>query len=347
MSFESKNAETFFQVDAPAIVELEPKRKSGPRYRTAIRGWRPGVCVLVDLVNVPELLAMRMQPGQAVAVRFVAEGKACAFLSTLRDWQSNREFPQMWLSWPDKVEYVRVRRHERVTVSASCAVRMPGGPETEGRVRDVSRGGCAIELPEDSTMERDAKLAISFDLPDGARVDSAAAVARSVRREAGAVIVGLCFDESLDKDTAADIEFFVSSTLERLRAAPSSTQRVLLLTSKLSGEDACVAALGNLGCEVHVVEEPVDAFFQLRLNRPAVFVAAADGILPGAEVCRVVRGDRFLKGLPIVIYRAGEPVDDTGKEAVLEAGANRYIEGVGPGEALSKCLEEILAGRAT
>lgn len=345
MSRESKNTEAFFEVDAPAIMELEPERKSGARYRTPIRGWRRGVYVLLDLSEVSEL-SKRLERGQTVAVRFVAQGRACAFVSTVRDWQSSRLFPHLQLNWPDDVEYVAVRQYERVPVRMPCTVGMPGEHEAEGVVRDVSRGGCSVELPEDSEIERGAELEVSFDLPDGARVEAVRSFVRNIRPEAGAVIMGCCFGESLDKNTAADIEFFVTSTLERLRASPPSTQRILVLAPKHRSEESSIVALENLGFELQVAQEPVDAFFQLRLNRPAAFVAAAEGVLPGVEVCRLVRENRALTNLPIVVFRDGEPPDETEKKAVMEAGATRYVSGANPGKRLAEALEDVLAAFA-
>lgn len=343
MSQESKNIEAFLQVDAPAIIDLEPKRKSGPRYRSAIRGWRCGAYVLLDVTRTPELLSRRIERGRLVAVRFVAEGKACAFASTLRDWQGGLLFPQMWLSWPDGVEYVQVRQHERVPISMPCTAWMPGDSEVEGVVRDVSRGGCSVELPENSEVERDTELEVSFDLPDGARVESARSFVRSICREPGAIIVGCCFGESIDNNTAVDIEFFVTSTLERLRAAPPSLSRILVLTLKHRSDESSVVALDNLGFELEVVQEPVDAFFQLRLNRPAAFVVAAEGVLPGGEVCRLVRENRSLKNLPILVFREGAPPDEREEEMVMQAGATRYVSEAKPGSKLAEALEEVLA----
>ena len=345
MSRESKYIESFFQVDAPAVIELDPERKSGARYRTPIRGWRRGVYVLLDLSEVSDL-SKRLEHGQKVAVRFIAEGRACAFVSTVRDWQSSRLFPNVRLNWPDSIEYVGVRQHERVQVCVPSTVGMPGDSEVEGVVLDVSRGGCSVELPEDSEVERDAELELSFELPDGACVEAAPSCVRSIRVVPGAVIAGCCFGESIPRDTAADIEFFVSSTLERLRANPTSTQRILVLAPKDPSDDATIAALDSLGFELQVVQEPVDAFFQLRLNRPAALVTAAEGVLPGVQVCRLVRENRALANVPILVFREGEPPGDTEEKAVMEAGATRYVSGADPGKKLAEALEDVLAAFA-
>ncbi len=345
MSRESNNIEAFFQVDAPAIIELEPERKSGARYRTPIRGWSRGVYVLLDLSEVSEL-SKRLERGQNVAVRFIAEGRACGFVSTVRYWQSSRLFSHLQLNWPDSVEYVGVRQHERVPVGMPCMVWVAGGGEAEGVVNDLSRGGYSVELPSNTEIERDTELEVSFELPDGGRVEAVRSFVRSVRVTPKAVIVGCCFGEAIDKDTVADIEFFVSSTLERLRNTPPSTQRILLLAPKNRSDESCIAALERLGFELQVAQDPVDAFFQLRLHRPAVFVAAAEGVLPGTEICRLVRENRSLTNVPIVVFREGEPSDETEKRALMEAGATRYVSGANSGKKLGEVLEEVLAAFA-
>ncbi|MFP4191102.1 MAG: PilZ domain-containing protein [Candidatus Hydrogenedentota bacterium] len=223
---------------------------------------------------------------------------------------------------------------------------MAGENEAEGVVRDISRGGCSVELPENSEIERDAELEVSFDLPDGARVEAIRSFVRSIRAEHRVVVVGCCFSEAIDKNTAADIEFFVTSTLERFRASPPSTQRILVLAPKHRADESSIAALDNLGFEFQVAHDPVDAFFQLRLNRPAAFVASAEGVLPGAEVCRLVRENRALTNLPIVVFRDGEPPDETENKAVMEAGATRYVSGANAGKQLAEALEDVLAAFA-
>jgi c-di-GMP-binding flagellar brake protein YcgR len=224
MSDGTQDVERYLNVGTPAILHTEPHRKDGPRYRTVIRGWQKGSYVMLDMPADDEIALVR---GQPCVVRFVADGDACGFDARAQNWGS-RIHPYFRVNWPRHIEVVSVRKHERIEAMLPCTIVLDDESSQEGEIRDLSGGGCGVFLSQPQPVG--ARLRACFRLPDGTNIENLACAVRNVRPDPAGAFHGCEFEED-QTGARNDLDFFVSTTLERLRVTTRATQRVLFLAN--------------------------------------------------------------------------------------------------------------------
>jgi CheY-like chemotaxis protein len=324
--------EQHLEVGRPAILQYESGDPENDRFRTVLRGWRRGDYLLIEYAADADL-----RKGQGCVLRFLAEGKACAFDSTIVDFGSGQFYPFIRISWPSAINYVSVRKHERIPVQVPCKVTMESG-EAEGEILDLSSGGCRLYMQE--RLERGAELKLHFTLPDGSRIhDLAATVQNQAERHSGA-LMGCKFSDAAGKLTN-DIAIYVSTTLERMRAGDyQDHNRVIVIDHNPEGLTALQEQLQSMGIEVVPAPSLVDGVFRIRLSIPsAVLVNQELPELSGCEVCRILKGTPRFESLPVLVYGGNDPALE---EKVTGAKGSAYFPSLDDVRAIAgavaKCL---------
>ncbi|HOT49765.1 MAG TPA: flagellar brake domain-containing protein, partial [Candidatus Hydrogenedentes bacterium] len=127
--------EPYLQVGCPVAFHSDPFVKDAPRYSSVIRGWRRLSYVLVDRPRIgPHFAAIR--ENQPCVIRFVRDGKACAFDSLVLDWDTRMHNAYCRVEWPREFKVVVFRRFERVKVELPSSLFFRGG-EDSGTVVDL------------------------------------------------------------------------------------------------------------------------------------------------------------------------------------------------------------------
>ena len=311
-------AERYFEVGRAVVIHLKNIQAAEGRVRTYIRGWQRGAYLLLDIPS-PAQSGAALRSGAECSLRFLADGNACGCESEILALGSGANFSYVRVAWPNEVSCVRVRKHERISLHATCTIRREDGEEYEGEIVDISAGGCKILVS--APMLKHDQIRLDFELPDGAVIANLEVDVCASGRTAEGNWIG-CEYHDPEESVLYDIEFFVATTLARMRADHHSGNHVLILDPDPKQVNELRLSLTDAGFEVTLAPGAVDGFFWLRLSRPAVLLAGANqGALSGADVCRIVRSTRQFKNLPIIVY-GGDA--QTGKNA-RDMGADMYF----------------------
>ena len=299
MSNDDSDPEGFLEVGCVAIMD---PRKRGERYRTVIRGWHRGSHVLLDRPRAPNGTFILIDEGLRVGLRFMREGKACGFETLVMGWDKRQQMPYLRVTWPEKVEHVAVRRFQRVDVELRARVAMPGGESVPGTVVDLSTGGLGVI----STLEpeRNSVVAVDVELPD-TTVRGLRCVVRAVRgKDNGAFFLGCEFEDG-QRAQRDEVEFFITSSLERLRASKSGKPRLLLIDPDETSSHHLKTLYEAEELEVVYAGGIVDGFHRLRMSRPELIVVAQSlPELPGLDVCRILRKTPGLESIRLFLHGA-------------------------------------------
>lgn len=321
MSMEEKDIESFLEVGALLMFHTDPNRKDGPRYKTILRGWRKGAHVLLDRPKTDTGLFVAVQEAQQCVIRFIKEGQACAFDAIVIDWDARRNYPYLRITWPQSLQYVLFRKHERLKIELPCMVFFPDGTSSTGEIRDISAGGCGVVCTGSTPLELE-QLKLAFELSDGVRVEDVQTTVRSVRKTNDGAMYGCEFMPNQPR-VQNDITFFVTSRLEWRRSGEKTTGVHVVLV----GGDVDFVGRLRRGFErknVEVVAAPgvVDALCQIRgTSTQALLVAEDLRDLPVANLCRLVRLTHGLERLPLFVFGG----NGNARDSLLESGATGYF----------------------
>lgn len=323
MPAEQKEIERFLEVGAVMMLHTEPTRKDGPRFKTVLRGWRKPSHLLFDRPKTETGLFVALQEGMSLVVRFLHEGRACAFDAVIIDWDTRRNSPYLRVTWPAEVQYIMFRKHERVKLQAPCTVSIDNVGKFNGEIRDISIGGCGVVCPE-APGENPGKVRLSFPLPDGVVVEAVSALVRNYRHGADGVFLGLEFESNQER-TMNDILFFVTSRLERAGAGERSGTRILVMVIDDNAEFAARLrrCFERRNIDVFIASGTVEGLSYLRGTGPrALLISAAMSDLPAIDTCRLLRRTKGFENLSVYLYGG-----DAGRleSLVHEIGVNRYF----------------------
>ncbi|MCC6490273.1 MAG: PilZ domain-containing protein, partial [Candidatus Hydrogenedentes bacterium] len=220
-----EEVEQYFEVGRAVVLHLKNIQSAEGRVRAFIRGWQRGSYLLLDVPSSMQGGAA-LRTGAECILRFLADGNACKCDTEVQALGSGANFSYVRVNWPAVVSCARVRKHERISLHTLCTVRMDNGAEFEGELVDLSAGGCRIMAP--SPMLRHEHLVLRFELPDGSVIDQIDVDVCASGRTADGAWIGC---EYLDPDETViyDIEFFVATTLARLRADRHDANHVLIM----------------------------------------------------------------------------------------------------------------------
>lgn len=233
-------------------------------------------------------------------VQFLQQGEACAFYCVILDFGVRRQ-PHFRVSWPQEIETVPLRRHERVEVKTPCKVHVPPGVQLTGELIDISAGGCSVFVPS-KRVEKGAVAAVGFSLMPGLGYEDLQAVVKNVTKRQNGSVIGCAF-EGVAPQVTHDIQFFVATTIERLRGGCSEQQRVLLIEDDLGVVEQMTTPLEDAGYEVASSQHILDAFHRVRLRIPdVILVKTHHPELPGWDICRLIHGGRGCERVPVLLY---------------------------------------------
>lgn len=324
--------EGILEVGLQALVKKGGRGLPGDRWLLTVRGWRDGEYIILDFPPNAHIKG-RLKPNEYCVVQFLREGDVFAF-TTRVDSSGHIQRRELRLAWPQKTEKLSLRRHERVEISLPCRVKLPDGKEIAGTLCDISSGGCSVLVKAD--IEKDTVITVKFSPLPGRQPKELQCLIRSVVDEQSHTRAGCQFEE-MDKETAYAVEFFVATTLDRLRHETRMHARVLVLEDDADALKMLREPLEASGIEVAVAPCLVDAFYRLRLSPPDVLVLKGkQPDLAVDAIYRILRQTPGCEKLPIVIY--GEMDKETAARA-KKAGA-RALAG-DPGRVV-QALEEVL-----
>lgn len=306
-------------VGLSATVQSVSESQETPRYRTSIRGWQRGQYIIVDRPMVVQRY-VTLPRDEPCAVRFLSEGVACGYEGAVLDLGPRSLVSHMYVSWPNDLRRIQVRKHERVKTVATCSVKVINRPQpVTGEIRDVSVGGCALFLPTPLTVG--THIRIWATLPDGAAWDGVSANVRRIRPTHEGALHG-CRFENPAESLKTDLQLFVADALERIRVPDTSACRVMVMDPNLKVADAIREELSRNGYQVTTAQNLVEAFYRLRASYPhAVLVNQDQKPLSGVEICRLVKNAHAHHNVPILIYGQQANLDD----AATDAGAVGYF----------------------
>lgn len=327
--------ERCLEVGRPAVLHIRSRRGAEISSRMIIRGWQRGSYILLDLPG-DSGLDIGPRPGDACALRFLADGDACRLDSTLLDLGSGRHFSYVRIAWPEKIFLTRVRRHQRVHVQIPCTVRLKDGESFDGEIQDISEGGCRVRLDrpfsERTTIELRFRLARETENVVTAEVCA-------INPFPGGGWLGCKFVD-LSPELRYDIEFYVASIAARSRLDTSPRSGVLIISPNPEEVSPLKQALVALNQSVTVSPTLVDGFFWLRAASPAVVLLSANP-KPFAvlDVIGAIRESRAAHSVPIVVFGGSA----TGQNAAREAGAANYFAAGAQVQEIVTAVQSLLA----
>jgi CheY-like chemotaxis protein len=280
------------------LVTVDPSFSDPERFTTELRGWQDGAYLLFDWPADPTEAAVP-RSHHAVTVQFLADGNACGFQATVLSAGSTSS-PQFRISWPDHVEQLSLRKDERISVNAPCVVQAASGDSVEGRLVDISAGGCKVTVASDEGLVSD--VMVDFSLEGGLTCSGLPAMVRSVTKGPLGIVLG-CQFQGLPDITRYDIQFYVATTVERMRDTTGSGQRVLVIDNDVARLNQLRDALSISDIHIASATNVVDGFYRLRLRPPDMLIlnSALEG-LDTESVCRLVISTRGFENLQIAVY---------------------------------------------
>jgi hypothetical protein len=157
-------------------------------------------------------------PGDPVQALHLCEGTVYGYDSTFLG-RINRPAHLVFITFPDQVTARSLRRHPRLTAYLPALARF-GGEERAGVLLDLSLEGCRLAYPH-HPEETQPKVGESVDLAlrllDEEPPGLAEGVVRSVKVQAGVLVLGIKFEAE-----GSGCQALVRAYLERLAACATS-----------------------------------------------------------------------------------------------------------------------------
>jgi hypothetical protein len=168
------------------------------RLRCVYLGRRSREYLIVDPPLVPDFKT-RFSPGVKVTARLLHEGTVYGFVSSVLHL-SQRPTPLLFLDYPYTVEVLSLRSCERVEAFVPASLALEGGT-VHGVITDLSCSGCRFAADTEAAPDALASLAagsevlLAFSTAGGETVSDLPATVFNVRRERGAIHLGLNFTD--------------------------------------------------------------------------------------------------------------------------------------------------------
>lgn len=279
------------------VFHGDPGHQNAPRYLTLLRGWRKPHYLLVDRPKVSGRYVL-IHENQPCVMRFISGGAACAFDSSVIDWDSRQQNPFCRIAWPQEAAVVGFRKNERVPVRIQCEWES-NGEKHDGILKDISIGGCCLRAPSSPTVN--SEIMLSFRLPNGAHLDAVRCAVQSIRETKQQYHIGCAFTGG-QVSAENEIAFFVMSGFNRADRDKDRKTRILII----SDNEDITLPLKNLlefkNVDPVFATTTLDGLCRLRMAEPqAVCLDQAQHDLPGIETARMLRVTRGFEKLPIFI----------------------------------------------
>ncbi len=160
--------------------------------KTVVYGAVPGRMIIIE------------EPRFALSERFapLSSEFSCAYLHGNHILKFRSKFLAHLLSnvigidYPDEVERIQIRSSTRIVVNIETEVLLGTKYGTiSGRMADISKGGCRLELPRSVRIQRGSKFYLSFTLPDNQSIDNLTCAVMRVSQLSDKTTVGVKFSE--------------------------------------------------------------------------------------------------------------------------------------------------------
>ncbi len=308
--------EPYLQVGCPIAFHSDPFDKDAPRYSSVIRGWRKPSYILVDRPKIGGRFAA-IRENQPCVIRFVRDGKACAFDSLVLDWDTRTHNAYCRIEWPRLFKIVVFRHFERIKFDLPCDLFI-GDAQESGEIVDLSIGGCRITTK--APVPANTTLSLSFVLPDGCPVDHVQCEVRNVQPMGDGSCLGCEFVEG-QICVESNVAFYITTILERAGVRSANVEFILIIDIAPGLALDIRRVLQGRGYETLIATEIVDGLARLRLTPPgALLINASMGDLDSLMITRLVRMTNGLESLPIFLYNGNEPAMDAKAKALGASG---------------------------
>lgn len=275
----------------------EPARDHRDSRKAHIQGWRPGQFISLDLIfDSPRSVLLRQ--GALSSVRFVHDGKIHAFSATTLDSRAEPRDPTFRVAWPESVNVLQLRKHQRVSVSIKCSVTL-GDAQCDGLIEDLSAGGVRVWIP--LSAEAGQRLHCTFTLPDGAVIEKAACDVKNAERSRDGFLAGCAFD-ALDPKAKEEIDFYIAMSMAASRA-DESPEKLLFIGTEFAAIQPFLDRLRQDGYIVSTASGAIEGFAKLRSVRPAVvFLGSSQQDLGAEAMHEIIRNTAAFSVMPILSY---------------------------------------------
>ena len=333
MDAAKNSVEDYLSVGEQNFLDVVSERGKDKRVRSKFRGWVSGEYILMDLPAAHGEAAAVLKDAECV-VRFVHEGYACGFDSTILDW-CDMGLPFFRVAWPKDVQVLHVRKHARIPLNLPCTVTYPDG-EDIAEIEDLSTGGCGLlgkRFFKDGTP-----LRLTFTLPDGVPVNGLRMIVCRSRPQGNAVFVGCRFVEDAEGEHDSLI-FFMTSTLSRMGVEPLAERRVLVVHPEHADVKGLLQAFDRAGVHAVTAHNAVDAFYRLRMTTPGcLLLDVQQPVFSVQDVCTAIRQTPGFESIPLFLM--GNGADDQGLASKCDAQESFSQERVqnNPDEVVTACL---------
>ncbi len=142
------------------------------------------------LVDVPELIDTRLQPGTPVLVRYYRSDSAYQFITGIKGFEQPASMKLMRIGFPGSITRYQRRQHERLEIGGTVQLFTPHGPtrSIRGYIKDISDGGMRITVPRveylvDIENPVGIKFEIAFTLDTGDKFEKIVASIRKIADE--------------------------------------------------------------------------------------------------------------------------------------------------------------------
>ena len=317
------------RVGQQALIHFGGRESDAPRYSTIFRGWVNRAYIMAD-TPMADGKPIPIVLGAPCVVRFLADGTACGFSANIVHAKRNEIIFR--IGWPNDVEYVVVRKHERVRTAIRCSVGGTAHGVQTAELVDLSVGGCRVNLTV--PVEQGASIVLSMETAPGKTLGPLKAIVRSTLVRGAGYSLG-CQFESVNETVRLELENLVAMRMQSLRADAGTLPCTLVVATDAALVDAVKRTLTGLNWEVIVTSSVIDAFHCLRSSHVHALLAEC-GLtdLSGAEICRVVRATKEFENLPVILCN-GVPNDEAAARAV---GANHFFVSGTPAEQLAEAV---------
>lgn len=291
--------EEHLTVGLDVYLEIKPEGSGSLRCKSLVLGWDPGNFIMLEKPEGRGVPIIRK--GQQWAVRFIHEGEIWGFFTVIENLLPFRHEQIVQVLWPKEVARVKIRRHERATVSVACCIQPAQGGVVEGSLTDISASGCRIRT--NITAVPGDTLHLSFNLPGGVLVNHLEAIVRGRQLGAAGITYLGCEFSNLLESEHYGIGMFVTRWLVQQREMRSKRPRILLLSDTASEMGVAQSALGDDEYEIVPVSGMVELGYHLRISMPkALLISSDQKDISAIDTCRIVKSTPGFEELPIIIY---------------------------------------------
>ncbi|HOE66579.1 MAG TPA: PilZ domain-containing protein [Candidatus Hydrogenedentes bacterium] len=269
-----EEVEKFLAVGAIATFNPHPSLPQEQRFRTAIRGWKRGEYIILDMPPRQHAGSVYFRDKQPCLIHFFYEGTACGFDAEVLEIPRSSAGAEFWVSWPGYIHSVAVRQHERLKISLPCTLNDDHGTTCAGEIQDLSEGGCLARA--NVAFNKGAIITLRLAFPDGAAVDPIRAEIRNMRGTPGGYFIGCAFRE-VTPTTKSSIAFYITSAYSLLRGKMTQGRRTLLIQGT-SNQDVSLLddAIMKFRVDMVVSSGALEGFHRLHVLRPMAVLLEAD-----------------------------------------------------------------------